>query len=513
MKRKRVKQSIANEYLCDRIREQRAGGVSKLQSVQAMAQEAGVSLSTMWKSICRFKKRGLIVGTRGGSLYIAHTESPPWQPPPATRLFERLADTMEKDIVTGALELEKGELPRQKELLARYNVSHTTLKKTLELLNRRGVVLERGKQQLVPNQSTAHRTPSIVIVRIGFTTLPSLYLEERQHEFIRALEHQAWQRRVAVHTEGFYYRGEELINQQGSESIIHRATRLQDLLGFVVIGVEPSRRRLSQIAQLLEPTGKPVGVLDEQGGVKKLVARYRRFFAISIGCTGREGAIVGRWIGSSHPDRVYYIHTPEKSVWNRNRFLGLVEGVTKSVPQALVQSVKVFPPPRQVSDRARRVTAIGTVLGAHYGVDVARDGMMENMARTVEALADREIAQRFDFDTIGKTVTKILPRGRGKKTVVVAQSDSLAWNILLYARVNRLPVPGTFSLVGFDDTLDAHFYEITSYNFNMTGIGNALVNHLLACRSTPGRRQIACVLPDGYVAKRATMSEVNEVER
>jgi DNA-binding LacI/PurR family transcriptional regulator len=87
-------------------------------------------------------------------------------------------------------------------------------------------------------------------------------------------------------------------------------------------------------------------------------------------------------------------------------------------------------------------------------------------------------------------------------TALVCANDSAALAALDMLRARGVSVPEEISVMGFDDTLEAHQVRLTRYNFGALQATRALVNHVLAPRTRRQRQERVEV--EGFVVKRAS---------
>jgi DNA-binding LacI/PurR family transcriptional regulator len=84
----------------------------------------------------------------------------------------------------------------------------------------------------------------------------------------------------------------------------------------------------------------------------------------------------------------------------------------------------------------------------------------------------------------------------------VADSDGFALDALAFLAARGVRVPQDISVVGFDDSLEASFYRLSSYNFNGAAVAEAMLAHVMAPSRAPGPSQAAEI--EGSVTERAT---------
>ena len=85
--------------------------------------------------------------------------------------------------------------------------------------------------------------------------------------------------------------------------------------------------------------------------------------------------------------------------------------------------------------------------------------------------------------------------------------DDLGLLALRFLRRKGIRLPRDLSLVSFDDTIAGYTNGLTSYNFNIPAIVNAMVEHVLAPNRAGWRGRVVEI--SGMVLERQTSSSVN----
>jgi len=84
-------------------------------------------------------------------------------------------------------------------------------------------------------------------------------------------------------------------------------------------------------------------------------------------------------------------------------------------------------------------------------------------------------------------------------TAWVGVNDLIAIECLMFLRNQGRMVPGSVSAAGFDDTDNAHFNKLTSYNFNDIAMVQAMLNHIFNPRMTKKKMRNPFVAIGGFV--------------
>jgi DNA-binding LacI/PurR family transcriptional regulator len=89
----------------------------------------------------------------------------------------------------------------------------------------------------------------------------------------------------------------------------------------------------------------------------------------------------------------------------------------------------------------------------------------------------------------------------------VCANDGIAIHVLRFLRARSIGVPDEISVLGFDNTGDASYNDLTSYDFDVAAIALKMLDHILRPESTlfpPSQRIISSegmVIPRGSVRK------------
>jgi DNA-binding LacI/PurR family transcriptional regulator len=85
-------------------------------------------------------------------------------------------------------------------------------------------------------------------------------------------------------------------------------------------------------------------------------------------------------------------------------------------------------------------------------------------------------------------------------------NDYSATLALDYLKEKQIAVPERVAMIAFDNTLDAMEYQLTSYDFNNTGIVNTMLRYILSPSAPPatGRNEIMEV-EGSIVERRSTL--------
>jgi DNA-binding LacI/PurR family transcriptional regulator len=92
-------------------------------------------------------------------------------------------------------------------------------------------------------------------------------------------------------------------------------------------------------------------------------------------------------------------------------------------------------------------------------------------------------------------------------TAWVGANDTVSSWALRFLHRARVPVPSRISIMGFDDSEEAFRQNLTSYNWNASGVMAAMVSHIVDWR--PSRSRSAPKQPveiEGFVTDRGSVA-------
>jgi DNA-binding LacI/PurR family transcriptional regulator len=95
-------------------------------------------------------------------------------------------------------------------------------------------------------------------------------------------------------------------------------------------------------------------------------------------------------------------------------------------------------------------------------------------------------------------------------TAWVCANDGIAIHALRFLRLRKVPVPEQLSVVGFDNTGDASYNNLTSYEFDVSAIALKMLDHILRPESAlfPAPQRVVnsegMVIPRGSTARART---------
>ncbi len=462
-------------------------GTARLPTLRRLADGAGVSHVTMLRAVGELKKTGRLVARPGSGMYLAgmkpaKTRPVPTRKPRPTPRWEHAAQQFESDILAGVFQTAP-HLPLTKELCARYGVCGHTFGRCLErAMARRMIMRDRRGFRVRPPTVPAGRG-NIILISAGEGDFIMPGWDQRHMTHMHGIETTCSQAGLGVRKVfyGYGYPASGEIRLTAGKGPPYRRRDLEDILGFVLIarGLQDLGHRDFVLG--LAATGRPVSVLDENGGVITALdgSAPSNVRVFSLGNSMRPGQNVGRHLLELGHRRVAYICGPPSVRWSRNRGEGLHE----------------------VFDAAGLRDAI-------VPVDIGEEGarLMTEAVVTRESQPNSPALDQF-HGALGEALASRL-RGllaRHDITAWVGANDDIGIACCRFLKGAGVDVPGRVSVMGFDDSYPALVNDLTSYNFNSPSVVRAMINHILRPTWAPLRGRADNIVEiDGFVNTRRT---------
>jgi DNA-binding LacI/PurR family transcriptional regulator len=284
--------------------------------------------------------------------------------------------------------------------------------------------------------------------------------------------------------------------------------RYPDALGYMIWTIGLEQFNVPQIAQRLVQTGKPVAVLDEHGSLEYPAAllRRRELRVFSMSCSPQCGENVGRYLLGLGHRRVAYVSPFHFTTWSRNRMRGLRSAFASAGLGDAVVELTIA-----------RESSFARTLGRLHVLYSSMHSLFTSSVRSAGTAFDRVMDHAGQFRRAYDELrgsggpdsplwSKLLEAVSADRsiTAAVGANDSAALECIYYLRRRRKGLR-KISVVGFDDTPEAWYQDLTSYNFNAPAVMHAMLAHITgSIWPWPGRRKGAPVEIDGFVCERGS---------
>jgi DNA-binding LacI/PurR family transcriptional regulator len=189
-----------------------------------------------------------------------------------------------------------------------------------------------------------------------------------------------------------------------------------------------------------------------------------------------SGILVGNYLLQYGHVNIAYISPLHEPQWSKNRLIGLQDAFAANagVIHNVVPMVLDLPPlhvENKSSDRyidaflqkiKRQKETKPCLIRA---LEESRNRLRDAMQREHLLLRLRPLFQKVMQDS--------------SVSVWVAGNDMIALALWELCNERKVNVPEDISLIGFDDSVEAHVWGLTSYNFNATAVMRAMLMFLL----------------------------------
>jgi len=512
----------ALEFLLTGINAGRFG--TQLPSIRRLARSADVSFVTMWKAIGQLKMAGKIDLFPTGRLAVTNPAAGGDIIPPDTEggmpgfdtvpeypgaLWLKLKAQIQKDILTGKF-APGDKLPFIKELQYRYDVSFTTLKKALESLEADDTIRARGKGYTVPSLISADHHDRIVAIGCGWEDA-KIWSDHQDKLCFLLFESECIQKKIGFDI-AVYFR------QNGRLRYIHSATRQPyNLKGDAVLGIAYIVANLevdpAEVLKELIAHDKPIAVLDMVGGWKipDSLRRHPSVKFFTTTATPHPAKHIARYLLNLGHTRIGFFSPFHKAAWSQYRLEGVNEiyrkagfpaGVTSFVLNAYAYQWEFIHHLENKEDIRSFFEQLEH--GKNFRSNFSRK--FGNIRYSISKyLTEQNCATGEIYQKMSPLFTKAL--GDKNITAWIAANDFAATLALDFLKAAGISVPRDLSVIGFDNSLDAMEYQLTSYDFNTAGIINAMIRYIISPTVFPLQNLIES---EGAIIERLSTARIRD---
>jgi len=479
----------------------------RLPTTQQLASMAGVSRGTMAKAVAALATEGKLTATRRRGIIVGR---PPARgilplPPRPLQKWEQLKRRVEFDIFDGDFH-KVAHLPATKQLQVRYGVDFRTLKKALAglvtdkvlRLQKRTYVVVRP-EDTVSESAVVYVTP-VELYRTRYRTYPEA------GDMVRLLESECGRRKLQ-------FRPFATADREAFHKVVRDYRTLGGL--FYHSGQYPV-----EIFEEFAAMRKPMAMFDNYNHAQQRFAQAfltkcrMRVFQFDEVFAGNE---VGRFllrlghraiafISPFHSDWVYPIRCESvrqafESAGPSNRVElvavnNLREGLMRRATEILERRQRQSGPADTDQTVSQELAAMGLTEGSD---EVLLSWASESQSWNVNpdhvfsAVLHRELHPLFEQALALPGVT-----------AWVCANDGIAIHALRFLHMRKVPVPEQVSVVGFDNTGDASYNNLTSYDFDVSAIALKMLDHILRPDSSLFPASQRVVSSEGMVIPRGS---------
>jgi DNA-binding LacI/PurR family transcriptional regulator/DNA-binding transcriptional regulator YhcF (GntR family) len=492
----------ALRYLATCIEASSRKGDQRLPTHQVLAARATVAPVTMLKAVAVLRKNGALTVSHGKGICIALAGN---AKPFATReperdkrtYLQRTCSRVEGDVEAGRY-LPGRQFPPGKVMATRYDVSQPTLRKAMKELCRRGVAAESLRWYKAATSVGGARRASIVLIAAGDDEGRIEHHTFRTRRLVDLLVNECLQSDITLRIRPYDFRAKRHVRP-----LSEVASGKNTALGAIIFSTSLSAEVVRDATSTLARAGVPVAVLDETGDYEQTldgmrVAGVRAFAGMGLEEPGHE---LGRYLCKLGHRCVAYVSCSHAKTYSQNRLAGLRRAMAEYAGD-VVPFVTSSPEPTIDGPKRVEITdRLAEILVSEGHLPQMPEHLITSLVSRMRAMLTYGSVMRTCARLFEDALTTSAPSG-GHATAWVTADDAVATAALPFLRKRKIVVPRDVSVASFDDTDDAIYSGLTSYNFNDSGTVRAMLSHLLAPRgsTTPTRY----VVP-GFISMRESV--------
>lgn len=468
---------------------------TRLPSIRSLAANAKVGYSTMRQTVSSMCADGCLVTRPGDGVYVGHIPDAPRSDEPRCR-WRQVHRSIERQLIGGSCGA-NDLLPSTKELIERHGVSYRTLTKALEALRADGIIRRHRTRWRMVSPS---RGPGSTVLICTASAGDGRVLMHSVHTYPLFVGLQTECTRIGVDASVVALR-RRFRYAPGHEDAARRledTARSGTVVGGIVLGALLTEPTITSAVEWFRARGLPCAFLEE-GERRRLPSSLSKCRHFSFAGSPHAGRVVGRYVYGLGHRRIGFLSCNSRTEWSRARLAGLRQacggGAVVTEHTVPIPSATGAAAPETNRGRNRAFAALAATLGFGHLSGHRKGALIGDVLRTV--------GKHLRHSAIEAAVAGLVAQARAAGcTALVCANDSAALAALDILRARGVSVPEEISVVGFDDTLEAHQVRLTSYNFGALQAARALVNHVLSPRTRRQRQERVEV--DGFVVKRAS---------
>jgi DNA-binding transcriptional regulator YhcF (GntR family) len=394
----------------------------------------------------------------------------------------KVQDLIIQDILAGTF-APGGYLPPSKEMTIRYGVCHRTLMKALSSLVADKRLEYQRKRFLVPRIISARRGNTIVLFSHGYADGALLRYSPWEQDQFRMLERDCSQAGLNLHVVPCYFHNQEM-TYPGAGKNRFGILRANDpsILGSILFANVMPPAFSNDLLDLLMRFGKPLSVLNAGQNTGRRIAHAGKAVTLffSQGLSAKAGEDVGRYLLKLGHRHVAFLSTTADSAWSQDRLAGLTRALGQGCTvRAFTESVSY--PSKTIVESS---PGIQKHLTAASSIALNSIAVPEERRQTTDYVKYRlltRLRELYDIERHRARILQVLEQAIGfsEATAWVGAYDLPALHAVDFLRQRGRRVPRDISVIGFDDSIEASFHRLTSFNFNGDAVMRAMLRHIV----------------------------------
>jgi DNA-binding LacI/PurR family transcriptional regulator/DNA-binding transcriptional regulator YhcF (GntR family) len=494
---------------------------AKLPSIRHLAEKAGVSYVTMWRSVNLFNGRKKNQNSKEYSPSLVRPNGDNGERSNDGRhgqfenfenvLWQKVKNRLKKDVLSGGYPIGQP-LPSHKELQYRYGVSFCTLKKCLTSLVSEEIIRPYKKKFVVPAITASESSARVVALGCGWED-GRIWADFQDKNYFRILESECIQSQISLDLIVYY-------KDKNGLRFIHSATgkpydlQNENILGiiYIIANLQVDPR---DIIKKLASFRKPAAVLDVIGCVEPSAdpsgSGFIRYFTTTA--SPFPAKTVAKYLLSLRHKKIAFISPFHKAPWSKIRFqscaaiyqdAGLADGVEPFVLDQYAYQWDYLHGTGKQDDMLSLMNRY-----AQWEKNVY-PGFSEKSRTLRYGLSKYLTEWNCAGGEIYSTMRPLFKKALSDRTITawVMANDFAAALAIDYLKEMNMQTPENVSIISFDNTLDAMEYQITSYDFNNTGIVTMMLRSILAPSSISPRGGDEILEVEGRIVVRRSTGPV-----
>jgi DNA-binding LacI/PurR family transcriptional regulator/DNA-binding FadR family transcriptional regulator len=515
--------ALAGLFVEQALRSRRFPEGDRLPALRILARSAKVSPAHMLSALRRLAAKGLVTIVKNHGTYAGGPEDrlraldPEALEKPPKEKWQRLRQRLEQDIYAGRFAKGAG-LPSLRDLAPRYGTSPPTLRKALSALARAGAVETHGRGYRLPRPAHAAGRAAILFTAWALPEDADLWFRrDRYVEFLASLGRACAEANLRLlissyhPRHGFRWRSETGASTGGPGGIPLRA----HLAWAPTLSGRDLERFCADLARLhkgpkpvrVGSKAMPLAIFDGARGIPMAVPRAKDYAGTRIFSILRRqaGEQVARFLLAAGHRRIAYLSACHHEPWSKDRLQGLKRACEAA---GFPDAVRAFTVPAW-DDPADKPGLPEAPAIAEAGMAEALGRLDRGLETDVRAWLSMHLRTALGAFRLESRTSYALaePIGRMKAwrpTACVGANDVMAVTAIHSLRRAGIRVPDDMAFIGFDDDKYAADHNLTSYNFNMAFIAQAMLRYVLAPdKAAPAERDGSVECP-GILIERAS---------
>jgi len=486
---------LAKKYCAALIKTCKNDNTLRLPTIREMALKAGVSHVTMMQVVLEFKKKGILRSKPGGGITIldgegtetAGTEND--MPARSMALWRKTVERIKELIRSGAWAPAQY-IPDKKQLCQSFGISQPTLNKALAWLIQQHYLNRERSRYLVPPLFSSSRRGCIVFLFRGPKNLFRASLHSRMKKVYRNIEQICFANGVGFLPVPIYYDSpEQYISAQTLMLSVEKRLGNRSIIGFILWNFALPELDFSQYLKTIQRYNRPVSLLLDEIPLVHVPksCREKQLLIIQTVDSYVAGRKVGRYLREKGYTNFTFLAFEFSTRWEQRRYRGVVEEFCGKYTEEFLQYSPDLEDSKKLNQQRPQFKLIRDLLlqtepFTHTDLWYSSDHQV-----TLKTTLNDIVYHWKELDTYYPVIEKLYQQSQS--CAIVGANDILA---LRARQILQLPQFKAFSnndIIGFDDSDDALYYGLSSYNFNDEAFARGAVQYVLNAAAPQYRKK------------------------